>query len=288
MIFMKYVNYMVKLYGVIFKGRRKILMRKLTIFSWIGFPIPMEERLKYIKEAGFDGIMLWWSDQYAETDGDKSRHPDEARRHGLFIENIHTPILPNNYLWEDGIKGDEMEKLLTDCINDCYLHNIPTAVIHVTYGFNPPPVNQTGIDRFKRMVEAAEKRGVNIALENLIRPEYLEPLFSSIDSERLGFCYDSGHENFFSKGTDLLSQYGPKLIALHLHDNDGSKDQHLLPGEGNIDWDTLMKKISSTGYTGPVALEAANRHTKHPPGETPESFLKKAFDAARRLRGLLN
>jgi sugar phosphate isomerase/epimerase len=272
----------------IFKEGGKALMRKLTIFSWIGFPISMEERFKYIKAAGFDGIMLWWSDQYAGIDGDKSYHPDKARKHGLFIENIHTPIIPNNYLWEDSINGDDMEKLLTDCINDCYLHNIPTAIIHVTYGFNPPPVSQTGIDRFRRMVEAAESRNVNIALENLLRPEYLEPLLSGIESERLGFCYDSGHENSYTRGTDLLSQYGSKLIALHLHDNDGVQDLHLIPGEGNIDWNTLMKKISATGYTGPIALEIANRSTKHPPGETPESFLEKAFYAAKRLRDLGN
>lgn len=46
-------------------------MNQLTIFSWFGFSIPMEERFKLIKSAGFDGVLLWWSDEYAAVDGDK-------------------------------------------------------------------------------------------------------------------------------------------------------------------------------------------------------------------------
>lgn len=39
-------------------------MNQLTIFSWFGFPIPMKERFKLIKSAGFAGVLLWWSDEY--------------------------------------------------------------------------------------------------------------------------------------------------------------------------------------------------------------------------------
>lgn len=42
-------------------------MNKLTVFSWFGFPIPMEERFKLIKAAGFDGVLLWWSDEHADV-----------------------------------------------------------------------------------------------------------------------------------------------------------------------------------------------------------------------------
>lgn len=49
-------------------------MYQLSIFSWFGLSIPMVKRFKLIKEAGFDGVLLWWSDEYAEVDGDKSLH----------------------------------------------------------------------------------------------------------------------------------------------------------------------------------------------------------------------
>ena len=133
-------------------------MNKLTIFSWFGFSIPMEERFKLIKSAGFDGVLLWWSDEYAAVDGDKRLHPEMARRNGLFIENIHTPIFPNNCLWEDGLEGETVENILTSCINDCQEFNIPTAVIHLTSGDTPLSYNLVGLERIKRMVEVAERK----------------------------------------------------------------------------------------------------------------------------------
>lgn len=258
-------------------------MNQLTIFSWFGFPIPMEERFKLIKSAGFDGILLWWSDEHADVDGDKRLHPEMARRNGLFIENIHTPIFRNNFLWEDNIKGEAFVKILEDCIDDCERFRIPTAVIHGTYGDISPSYNQIGIDRIKRLVEVAERKGVNLALENLRQPGALDYIFSKFQSDRLGFCYDSGHENCFTKGTDFLSQYGSRLMALHLHDNDGTDDHHWIPGEGNIDWQELIKKLKGTGYSGPIALEVEGESPVIGSDKNPEMYLQRAFQAGRRL-----
>ena len=258
-------------------------MNKLSIFSWFGFPIPMEERFKLIKEVGFDGVLLWRSDEYAEVDGDKSLHPELARRNGLFIENIHTPIFRNNCLWKDSIDGDALEKTLLDCIDDCKRFEIPTAVLHITNGNNPPPYNHIGLNRIKHLIEAAERNNVNITLENLRRPDYLDFVFTHIHSSRLGFCYDSGYENCYTKGTDLLSKYGSSLMALHLHDNDGTDDQHLIPGEGLIDWSVVKKKLCEVNYSGAIALEVTNEFSKNIEDKEPETFLKRAYEAAKRL-----
>lgn len=258
-------------------------MNQLTIFFWFGFPIPMEERFKLIKLVGFDGVLLWWSDEYAAVDGDKRLHPKMDRRNGLFIENIHTPTPRNNSLWEDNIQGEAFVKILQDCIDDCERFHIPTAVIHGTYGDTAPSYNQIGFDRIKRLVEVAERKGVNLALENLRQPGALDYIFSKIQSDRLGFCYDSGHENCFTKGTDFLSQYGSKLMALHLHDNDGTDDQHWLPGEGGIDWPVLMKKLKKTGYSGPNALEVEGRSPVSGSDNNPKMYLQRAFQAGKRL-----
>lgn len=159
----------------------------------------------------------------------------------------------------------------------------PTAVIHGTYGDTAPSYNQIGFDRIKRLVEVAERKGVNLALENLRQPGALDYIFSKIQSDRLGFCYDSGHENCFTKGTDFLSQYGSKLMALHLHDNDGTDDQHWLPGEGGIDWPVLMKKLKKTGYSGPNALEVEGRSPVSGSDNNPKMYLQRAFQAGKRL-----
>jgi L-ribulose-5-phosphate 3-epimerase len=260
-------------------------MSKFSIYAWFGFfPITSEERFQLIKAAGFDGVLLWWDDEsFRETETQTSQLK-LARREGLFVENIHTPFLDVNNLWLANATGDRFENTLKQCIIDCGRHEIPTAVIHVTQSATPPSPNQIGLDRLKRLVELAESKKVNLALENLRRPEYLDYIFAKLQSDRLGFCYDAGHEHCYCRATDLLAKYGSKLMALHLHDNDGQTDQHQIPGEGTVDWPVLKVKLRQTGYSGPMALEVirqtiANDDT----GETAGQYLQRAFQAASRL-----
>jgi len=262
-------------------------MKRLGVFSWFGFIIPMEEKFRLMKLAGFDSTFLWWGDEYADLDGPKDRHPDIARGQGLMLENVHLPYSNASELWTDSLKTDELIKIYAQGIRDCAAHNIPTAVMHITRGNEPPPMNQDGMDRIKLLVELAEKMDVNIALENLRRPEYLDFLLSGIDSGRLGFCYDSGHENCYTKGEDYLPQYGSRLMALHLHDNDGTDDQHLVPGEGKIDWPAVVRKLKATGYADALTFEVTNEFSSLRESETAEEFLKRAYNAALRIRDMI-
>lgn len=258
-------------------------MCRISIYSWFGFTIPLEERFMLMKRVGIDSTFIWWGDEYAGIDGPKEKHPEMARRNGLYIENVHMPFSSANEIWTDNLASEDIVKAYARCIRDCADNNIPTAILHLTSGNNPPAPSIKGLDRVKGLVELAEKKGVNIALENLRKPEYQEFVFSNIQSSRLGFCYDSGHENYYTKGTDLLTQYGSKLIALHLHDNDGTADQHQIPGEGNIDWNIINRKIKATGYEGAIALEVTNEFSKYLGKETPEEFLVRAYETAKMI-----
>lgn len=102
--------------------------------------------------------------------------------------------------------------------------------------------NALGLDRIKRIAEKAEQFGVNVALENSHNFANLSYVLERVDSLRIGFCYDCCHHNNYNSGGDLLSMYGSRLMALHLHDNGGSYAQHQLPFHGMIDWSLTMKK----------------------------------------------
>lgn len=255
----------------------------INIFDWFGYDMPYNrERYQLIKEAGFDGVLLYWSNEFGNID---YRHnPELARQNGLFVENIHTSYENINDLWLDSLDGDEIVSHLLRCVDDCHRYGIPTMIVHLTSGESPPKANELGINRLKKIIERAERQSVNVALENLRKPEYLKYVFDRIISSRLGFCYDSGHQNCRSKNVDLLALYGNKLMALHLHDNDESGDQHLLPFDGNIDWACIMRKLASTNYHGPTTLEILNAGYEHikDSGE----FLAIAFERAKRLARL--
>ena len=253
----------------------------ITAFGWFGYVLPIKDRIGIIKQAGFDGVMLWWSETLGNPDYRSA--PQFARDAGLYVENIHAPYFDTNYIWQDSLDGESVTELFLQIVDDCAEFAIPTMVLHLSNSNRPQP-NETGLDRVKRIVEKAERLGVNVAFENLSRLELLEYVLDNIASARAGFCYDSGHHNCRSADVDLLSRYGARLMALHLHDNDGIEDQHRLPFDGTIDWAATMSKIAQTGYTGAIALELENMGY----GElAPEAFMRLAYQRAKKLESLL-
>jgi sugar phosphate isomerase/epimerase len=72
--------------------------------------------------------------------------------------------------------------------------------------------------------------------------------------ERLKICFDTNHllsENHF----DFLQAVSSKLITTHFSDYDFINERHWLPGEGDINWKTLMDTLDEVGYDGPVVYE---------------------------------
>ena len=259
--------------------------------SWLGYEItPFAERYRLIKQAGFDGTLVWW-DEEAPKQGNYRKQPEELRRAGLYLENMHSDFGHAGPLWKDSIAGQTTFEYYMMCLTDCGIFEIPTMVMHVGCGMDPlPPLDKIGLYRFARMIDKAERLSINIAIENQGCPEKTlraMELLERFDSLRLGMCYDSGHASQhknLGRGAEMLERFGHRLRALHLHDNDGSGDQHLPPltETGIIDWPVLMKKIANTGYTGPTTLELGGGTQ----GLKPEEYLALAYERAKKVEVL--
>lgn len=247
----------------------------ITIYDWFGYELPIKQRYQLIKEAGFDGVLAWWSNHLNRND--YRGGPQIIRETGLFIENIHTPFQIQNDLWLDNLQGQAAVDCYSQCVADCAEFQIPTMVVHLPEEDNP--YNALGMDRLKRIVQKAEKLEVNVALENLWNLNNLSYVLQHIDSPRIGFCYDCAHHYRYYPDTSLLSTYGNRLMALHLHDNYGDMP-HCLPFDGTIDWVKAMKNIAETGYTGPTAIEVMNWKYQN---LSAEEFLHQAYQRAKRL-----
>jgi L-ribulose-5-phosphate 3-epimerase len=253
----------------------------ITIYDWFGYKLPNKERYQLIKEAGFDGVLIWWSDGFSRDcfgSNDYRNGPGVAREADLFIENIHAPVQNENSLWLDNLDGEALIECYLQCVADCAQFEIPTMVVHLPNDKNP--CNTLGLDRIKRVTEKAEQLGVNVALGNLRNLTNLTYVLEQVDSVRIGFCYDCGHHYRHYPDNDLLSMYGSRLMALHLHDNNGIHAQHGLPFDGTIDWSATMRKIGETNYTGAIAIEAMNWDYED---LSANEFLHKAFEHAKRL-----
>ena len=247
----------------------------LSIYSWFGYKMPGEELYKAIKAAGFHATTLWWGNKNHE---DYELHPKYARAAGLTIEHIHAPYERVNDIWVKD-KGQDILDIHMQCIEACAVHQIPTMVMHLSGGDNPPPFNQFGLDRIHGLLDFAEKMGVNIAMENLKKPAYLDYVLDNIDATHLGFCYDSGHHNLFAPGEDLLKKHGSRIMAMHLHDNFGKIDEHLLPFDGQINWSATTKGLAQMKYRT-ISLEVGNKGYERLPAQ---KFLKFAFLCAKKI-----
>jgi len=263
----------------------------IGLYQYFGYKLGIKERFKMIKDAGFDVVGFWRDDWLGWTD--HREYADIARSVGLVTADGHAPFIRDydiaNSLWLDNPDGETTVEIYTRTIIACGEDGIKNVIIHMIDDFMGrivPPLNALGIERIKRLVDTAEKCDVKIALENLKTHDYLTYIFDRVSSPNLGFCYDIGHWNFAEPNVDLLSMYGDKLVTIHLHDNDGSGDQHFIPFEGSIDWKDQMKRIARTSYSGPTMLEC----TAGIPGSvepndsrSAEQWLADAAAAAKKL-----
>lgn len=147
-------------------------------------------------------------------------------------------------------------------------------------------------DRLHRSLDALEsearRAGVRLALENYDDDSYLEVqrLFSEYSPAFLGFCYDCGHGNMGRcEGLDQLERVKDRLIAVHLHDNDGSGDQHRVPFKGTVDWPRLAQIIAHSSYHGMVNLEVV---TGYPDFANETAFLVAAYAAGIRFSEMVD
>lgn len=78
---------------------------------------------------------------------------------------------------------------------------------------------------------------------------------------RVGVCLDIGHWYCFADGRargnldQWLDILAPYLLHLHLHDNDGSFDQHRGPGQGNIPFEALLAGLAARGLRPTATFE---------------------------------
>lgn len=262
------------------------IVRGLGIFAWFGYELPLAESLRRIRAAGFTHALLWWG----AFDGDMPLldQPDLVRRLGLEVENAHAPFDGCNDLWVPGEAGEAYARGLIRSLEECAAAGVPVLVAHITDGPNPTPYSPLGVERLRRVAEAAQRTGVTLALENLRRPLYTTDALDALaDCPAVGFCYDSGHDRLCPGSRPLPGVYADRLAALHLHDNDGSGDQHRLPFDGGTDWKERMAAVAAGGYAGPVSLEV-QAYGGYEQRMDADAFLSRAHAAAEKLRSYMD
>jgi sugar phosphate isomerase/epimerase len=217
--------------------------------------------MRMISSIGFRGTFTGWNPEKTEE------WANAAARCGLIYQSIHSPFSGDcnvSHLWQKGEAGRAVADQLIACVEDCARFDIPVMVIHPFIGFEDHTPTQVGLDNYRRVVEVANKLGVTLGFENVEGEEYLAALMKEFWNEPCcGFCLDTGHEQCYNGGKDMLALYGDKLCHTHFNDNLGvydpkltwENDLHLLPFDGIVNFSGVMERIEKTPYRGLINFE---------------------------------
>src|SRR5271154_3702987 len=145
---------------------------------------------------------------------------------------------------------------------------ISACVLHL--GYKDDPWNTRALENSLTAIEHlkafAHPLGVRILIENLqndiTSPEHILEILRAGHFDRVGVCLDIGHAHLAAPEKNIAIDEAfellkPRIAQLHLHDNQGAKDDPLWPGTGTIDWANVARHIATLPAATPGILEIA-------------------------------
>ena len=140
-----------------------------------------------------------------------------------------------------------------------------------------------GFNSLEHLMVFAKHRGVTIAVENTPgefgSAASLHQFVKETHLKDLRFCFDIGHAHIESGVAASLEAMHGRIVTTHLHDNHGEKDEHLLPGEGSIDWDAALKTLRANPEELPFVLELKEKA----PADPSLDKVREAFDKLEEM-----
>ncbi|MCI8514945.1 MAG: sugar phosphate isomerase/epimerase [Lachnospiraceae bacterium] len=234
-------------------------------------------------------------------------HRRGAEAAGIEINQMHMPYpiyVPgagperNEYLW-NVVAPKSMEL--------CAFFRCPYIVVHgfkMTHFLGSEEKEWEQTEKFLRfLAPTAKELGITICIENLYdnvgghlvegpccqarkAAERIDRLNERYHAEIFGFCFDTGHANLV--GIDFenfMATLGSRLKVLHIHDNDGTSDQHQIPftftrtreNRSSTDWEGFARGLERACFDGVLSFETAPVLTAFPEVMRAEvlSFLAK-------------
>ncbi|MSO46032.1 MAG: sugar phosphate isomerase/epimerase [Acidobacteria bacterium] len=136
------------------------------------------------------------------------------------------------------------------------------------------------------IVALAAEVHVRVALEVIPNPlssasSLVRLIEDDLDGVDVGVCLDYGHAHMMGDLGDAIETLSGHLWTTHVHDNAGRRDNHLVPFEGTIPWDTAIMETQKIGYDGVMMFEVADTGN-------PIDVLQRTAKARERLEEMRN
>lgn len=247
-----------------------------------------------IKQAGFLLVSLSGGDYERSgylTAAGREHIRDVCQREGIVIDSIHAPLsgsIDISHL-DSGVREDSVQ-IMKKAVYACSELGCSLLIMHLSNRFSEQDLCSRIVNArhsLEELVPYAREKKIRIAVENLIAPA-ANSLFRTMVQENkgatVGVCFDTSHAHVVKELFSFMGDYGSRIIAVHISDNKGMLDDHMLPYEGSIDWPQFMSGFSRIGYSGSFLLEVEMRESMF---KDPQAFLNQAYSRGSRLLRLL-
>jgi len=257
---------------------------------------PRQEAIGLLQDAGFRHIELTATEGHF---GDWLADPEAARRDldaaGLAVWSVHSPGASVNLGAIDEADRQRAVDAAIGCFAPARRVGAQVVVVHCNKPgqiFEPDDYDASLARTRKSLVQiapAAKEAGIQMAVENMIPRPIRRPACDMQEvlgliaglGEHVGVCLDTGHNHVTGAAVHEQAMLaGEKLFTLHIHDNHGQmdRDEHLIPGEGTIDWPAFLAALDRIGFASPRTFEVVHRGG----AETATTALHRLADIARQ------
>ncbi|MGD0477120.1 MAG: sugar phosphate isomerase/epimerase [Nitrososphaerales archaeon] len=244
---------------------------KLGVSTWSLLNTDLNSAVRAIGDAGFEYIEIWGEVPHAYHEWTDRKRLKETLSNYEMTLTLHAPFTDLNLATPFQPVRSAVARTLTDFVK--FGEHLGASVItfHPGSVYNEalvPESTENSVAILRGLVKESGGR-LTISIENQAksRSKYHFPLASTIESlemilaqvEGSRFTLDTGHAHV--SGLDpliLVERVGSKLAEIHLSDNAGATDDHLIPGDGTASPHRLLEKVSQSNVL--LCLEL-NPHT---------------------------
>jgi protein FrlC len=239
------------------------------------------EAVEKIAAIGYEGVELLADTPHlyapSVTESDLRRLEGILGRTGLQLVNLNANTAVGYYgrafwepLFEPSLANPDSSarRWRIDYSKRCVdlAHVLGSPSVSLTSGRMVPgiaPDKAIGLlqESLKEIVEHAAKRNVRVGIEYEpgLLVECFEELLSLVeqmDSFYLGANLDLGHSHVLGEDPEtVIRGLSNKIFHVHIEDIRARKHYHLIPGLGDMDFESLFKTLKRHSYQGFVTVE---------------------------------
>jgi len=273
---------------------------KLSMWSSFYRELSPYDMILELEKAGYHYTEL--STEHADmllAEGDAI---EVGKKFGEFAKAHNVEVSQGHLLLGIRICDKESLEILKKWIDLFVAIGIKNAVLHCQnifeLGVDEDEVRRRNLETLRVLTDYIKDMPITICLENLRSGIGMETdtekrhelhqsadeflyYINNIDTDRLGICLDTGHLNISkaSSQREFILKAGKYLKALHIADNIGEGDLHMMPfGRGSLDICEVVEALNEIGYDGLYNMELGGERKCSPQvKEFKLEYLKKCF-----------